>query len=146
MATRYYGEPYRPLPRHVLRIGDADRDAAAADLGDHYVAGRLTLDELHGRLARVFEARTHGQLWNVLADLPGQARGQGIAGPDRERALTATAAPTTAKRSRDDSDGAGSDRTAQLAAVSLLFAAMLIWLLTAYLFALHGYGYPRVTP
>jgi hypothetical protein len=59
------------MPRHVLRIGDAERDAAAADLGEHYAAGRLTLDELHERLSQVFAAKTHGALWKVMADLPG---------------------------------------------------------------------------
>jgi Domain of unknown function (DUF1707) len=78
MAMRYYApfpdrdrEPYRSMPRHVLRIGDAERDAAAADLGEHYAAGRLTLDELHERLSQVFAAKTHGALWKVMADLPG---------------------------------------------------------------------------
>jgi len=121
MATRYYvpfpawdGEPCQPLPRHVLRIGDAERDAAAADLGDHYVAGRLTLDELHDRLGEVFAARTHGQLWKVMADLPSS----GDTSPEQ--------------------DG-------RFAALSLLILAMLIWLFTAYLFAMHG-AYAHVDP
>ena len=43
---------------HVMRIGDAERDAAAADLGEHFTAGRLTLEELHERLEAVFAAKT----------------------------------------------------------------------------------------
>ena len=39
-----------------MRIGDAERDAAAADLGEHFTAGRLTLEELHERLEAVFAA------------------------------------------------------------------------------------------
>ena len=65
MAMRYYaplpgqnGEPFRAMAPHGLRIGHAERDAAAADLGEHYVAGRLTLEELHERLGAVFTART----------------------------------------------------------------------------------------
>jgi Domain of unknown function (DUF1707) len=54
-----------------MRIGDAERDAAAADLGEHYAAGRLTLDELHERLDAVFAAKTVGQLTPIMADLPG---------------------------------------------------------------------------
>ena len=78
MAMRYYapfpgggGDPARPRVPHALRIGDAERDAAATDLGEHYAAGRLTLDELHERLDSVFAAKTLGQLSRVMADLPG---------------------------------------------------------------------------
>ena len=48
MAMRYYaplpggGDPFWPRGPQVMRIGDAERDAAAADLGEHFTAGRLT--------------------------------------------------------------------------------------------------------
>jgi len=78
MAMRYYApfpggdrDPGWPRVPHALRIGDAERDAAAADLGEHYAAGRLTIDELHERLDAVFAARTLGQLTKIMADLPG---------------------------------------------------------------------------
>jgi hypothetical protein len=81
MAMRYYAPfpgdgsvPARPPGPHALRIGDAERDAAAADLGEHYAAGRLTLDELHERLEAVFAAKTFGQLAGIMADLPGGRR------------------------------------------------------------------------
>ena len=81
MAMRYYapfpgggGDPARPRGPHALRIGDAERDAAATDLGEHYAAGRLTLDELHERLDAVFSAKTFGQLTRIMADLPGPGR------------------------------------------------------------------------
>jgi hypothetical protein len=81
MAMRYYapfpsdgGEPPWPRGPHALRIGDAERDAAAADLGEHYAAGRLTLDELNERLDAVFCAKTLGQLVRIMADLPGPGR------------------------------------------------------------------------
>jgi hypothetical protein len=57
-----------------MRVGDAERDAAAADLGEHYTAGRLTLEELHERLEAVFAAKTFGQLARIMSDLPGSAR------------------------------------------------------------------------
>jgi Domain of unknown function (DUF1707) len=41
-----------------LRIGDADREAAAASLREHYAQGRLTLDEFNQRLDAVFAATT----------------------------------------------------------------------------------------
>jgi hypothetical protein len=81
MAMRYYapfpgggGESLRPRGPHALRIGDAERDAAAADLGEHYAAGRLTLDELHERLDAVFSAKTFSHLARIMADLPGPGR------------------------------------------------------------------------
>jgi len=53
-----------------LRIGDADREAAAAALREHFAQGRLTLDEFQHRLGAVFAAKTDRDLANVTADLP----------------------------------------------------------------------------
>ncbi|MDN4172341.1 DUF1707 domain-containing protein [Nocardioides sp. SOB77] len=53
-----------------LRIGDADRDRAAADLGEHFAEGRLTAEEHAERLDRVWAARTRADLGPVLGDLP----------------------------------------------------------------------------
>jgi hypothetical protein len=86
MVMRYYaplpgGEPFWPRGPHAMRVGDAERDAAAADLGEHYTAGRLTLDELHERLEAVFAAKTFGQLARIMSDLPGSGRLAGLARP-----------------------------------------------------------------
>jgi hypothetical protein len=62
-----------------MRIGDAERDAAAADLGEHFTAGRLSLEELHERLEAVFAAKTFGQLARIMSDLPGPGRLPGLA-------------------------------------------------------------------
>jgi hypothetical protein len=64
-----------------MRVGDAERDAAAADLGEHYTAGRLTIDELHERLESVFAAKTFGQLARIMSDLPGSARLAALSSP-----------------------------------------------------------------
>ena len=64
-----------------MRVGDAERDAAAADLGEHYTAGRLTLEELHERLEAVFAAKTFGQLGRIMSDLPGSGRLAGLTRP-----------------------------------------------------------------
>jgi hypothetical protein len=61
-----------------MRIGDAERDAAAADLGEHFTAGRLSLEELHERLEAVFAAKTFGQLARIMSDLPGPGRLPGL--------------------------------------------------------------------
>jgi DUF1707 SHOCT-like domain len=163
MATRYYapfpgggGNPAWPRGPHALRIGDAERDAAATDLGEHYAAGRLTLDELNDRLDAVFSAKTLGQLTRIMADLPGPGRlawrgavphlgwdpaafpcaHLGMAGtpwpaaslPDASRRAGEPAAATTP-----------ADRAGRFAALSLLLIAMLIWLFTALLFARGGF-------
>jgi Domain of unknown function (DUF1707) len=53
-----------------IRVGDADRDATATQLREHYAAGRLTLDELNERLEQTFAARTGADLNGVMRDLP----------------------------------------------------------------------------
>ena len=54
-----------------LRIGDAERERAAAHLGEHYAQGRLTMDEHAERLDRIWAARTRADLAPIFADLPG---------------------------------------------------------------------------
>ncbi|HSI92936.1 MAG TPA: DUF1707 domain-containing protein [Jiangellaceae bacterium] len=58
-----------------IRIGDAERDAAAAALGDHYAAGRLTKAEYDERIDQIWAARFNADLAPVFADLPRQAAG-----------------------------------------------------------------------
>jgi hypothetical protein len=53
-----------------LRIGDADREAAAASLREHFAQGRLTLEEFQHRLGAVFSARTDRDLADLTRDLP----------------------------------------------------------------------------
>jgi DNA-binding MarR family transcriptional regulator len=57
-------------PAAGVRAGDADRDAAAAALGEHFAQGRLTLDELSARLDATLTATTHGELSQAAQDLP----------------------------------------------------------------------------
>jgi hypothetical protein len=53
-----------------LRIGDAERDAAMAQLREHFVAGRLTFDELTERIDLALTAKTQGHIDRLMADLP----------------------------------------------------------------------------
>ena len=53
-----------------VRIGDTEREAAAASLREHYARGRLTLDEFQQRLDAVFAATTAADLAKITADLP----------------------------------------------------------------------------
>lgn len=109
-----------------VRVGDVERDAAAAELGEHYAAGRLTIDELHERLGLVLSARTRADLTHVLADLPTIRRAR----------PPAPASPPSREGQHDPADHAG-----RLAAVALLLVAILIWLFTVALFTRHGYYY-----
>jgi len=152
MAMRYYapisgqnGEPFRAIAPHGLRVGHAERDAAAADLGEHYVAGRLTLDELHERLGAVFAAKTYGQLTRIMADLP-RLRRPGPARPPQAAWAGAYMPRAGFPSSLDERrNTTPSDRAARFAAVSLLVLAMLIWLFTALIFARHGLYHPQGT-
>jgi hypothetical protein len=53
-----------------MRVSDAEREATASELREHYAAGRLTLDELNERVNEAFAAKTRGDLTAVVRDLP----------------------------------------------------------------------------
>ena len=57
-----------------VRVGDADREAIAAQLREHYADGRLTLEELNERLDQAFAAKTKADLNTVMRDLPQATR------------------------------------------------------------------------
>jgi hypothetical protein len=53
-----------------IRASDADRDRVAALLREHHAAGRLTAEEFHERMERALDAKTLGELDELMADLP----------------------------------------------------------------------------
>jgi uncharacterized membrane protein len=57
-------------PGPDLRVGDAERDAAAAWLRENYAQGRLTLDEFNERLSAALAATTERELSQLTQDLP----------------------------------------------------------------------------
>jgi Domain of unknown function (DUF1707) len=69
------------------RADDAEREAVAGQLREHYAAGRLTIDEFRARLDAAYAAVTAGELSRVTADLPmagprpAPGAAPGIAGP-----------------------------------------------------------------
>ena len=99
-----------------VRASDAERDSAAAELREHFVQGRLTLEELIGRLDTALTARTRSQLDNVLADLP-----------SRKEQRPAEPEPVVFP--------------ARYAAVAILIIVMAVWLVLAAWFSQRGYGY-----
>ena len=73
-----------------MRVGDAEREAVAAELREHYASGRLTLDELNERVDKAFAATTRGDLNGLMTDLPSARPGwssAGASGPSGSSAL-----------------------------------------------------------
>lgn len=54
----------------AFRVGDVERDAAVAALGEHFAAGRLTKDEFDERSGRAWSARYGDDLDDLFTDLP----------------------------------------------------------------------------
>jgi len=54
----------------AVRASDAERDRIVARLRDASAEGRLTLEEFMERMAGAYEARTHGELEQLVRDLP----------------------------------------------------------------------------
>ena len=85
--------PGRTRYDYDLRIGDAERDAAMTQLREHFVAGRLTFDELTERIDAALIAKTQRQINRLLADLPRPPRaarpepGLAVPAPDAGRFL-----------------------------------------------------------
>lgn len=127
-----------------VRVGDAERDAATAQLREHYTAGRLTLDELNERLDQAFAARTRADLNAVTRDLP-YVNGPSAGSPAGTSRLAATSGQSGWG---GQSSGAGSGtgpRRGLLAGLAYLIPALVaVWglLILGGLFA-FGFGAGR---
>jgi hypothetical protein len=101
-----------------LRIADADREAAAAFLREHYARGRLTLEEFNQRLDAVFAATTQRQLSALARDLPRAA---------------APSAPLPATSTADGRERARREHQpgwrVRLGMISVIIAVLMAWLL-----------------
>ena len=58
-----------------LRAADADREAVADRLRKSHTEGRLDMTEFQQRLERCYEAKTVGELEELLTDLPREEQG-----------------------------------------------------------------------
>jgi hypothetical protein len=67
-----------------VRVGDVERESAIAALGEHYVAGRLTKEELDERADAAWSARTSGDLAPLFRDLPALPPPAPVRRPRRE--------------------------------------------------------------
>jgi len=59
-----------PLVNPAWLAGSADRERTVGVLRAAFTEGRLNQDELDDRVARAYAARTYGDLWALIADLP----------------------------------------------------------------------------
>lgn len=124
-----------------LRIGDAEREEAAHELGEHFALGRITAEEHSERLEQIWAARTSADLTPAFADLP------------RPRPAPPTTAPTSGR--------AWTGRTGPLPRVpfpvKLLIALVVVvlvfthlpWILVAllvYLFVIRRFSHRHARP
>lgn len=61
------------------RASDADRERTIALLTEHWLAGRLTLDELEARSEEVWRGRLVAHLWYAVRQLPVARTGPAVA-------------------------------------------------------------------
>ena len=71
----YRGRGFTPLFRGMysdqhLRVSDAERQAVADRLSEHFAAGRLDQAEFDERMGRAMNAKTRADLSGLFADLP----------------------------------------------------------------------------
>ena len=77
-----------------LRVSDAERDAVASELGQHFQDGRLDQAEYDERVTAALTAKTRRDLDELLADLPQASVGQpGWAASEPDQAGAREAAP-----------------------------------------------------
>ena len=116
-----------------LRIGHAEREAAAASLREHYAQGRLTLEEFNERLDATFKAVTQSQLNRITEDLPHAA-----AHPAPSAPLPVTTVPGGG-RERARQEWSQGHHHPRLGLFPLVIAAIGTWLL---FFDLHLRAFP----
>jgi hypothetical protein len=62
--------PTGDFQRGAIRVSDAERDQAVAQLSEHYQSGRLTLEEFDDRSNLALRAKTGTDLAALFGDLP----------------------------------------------------------------------------
>jgi hypothetical protein len=116
--------------RRDVRVSDADREAVVESLRKHAGDGRLSLDELTGRIDEAYKAKTVGDLEVVQRDLP-------RAGYQRPTVTVVPTGPTVIRRRRRKRSPAW--LAAYLAVINAAFVA--IWLAGG----VHHYFWPAWT-
>jgi Domain of unknown function (DUF1707) len=122
----------RDHPSGSLRVSDADRDRAIAELSEHYQAGRLTTEELEDRTGRALQARTTADLAALFTDLP-RRQAPLTGGTGGTGGTAASAAPGAAGTARASTSGAWPARV-PVAPVAILAVVAVLALLSGHLF------------
>lgn len=117
-----------------MRVSDAEREAAAAELQEHFASGRLNQEELDERLAAAFAAKTRGDLDALFTDLP--SSGRGWAGADaadgRAFGVSGPFGPGGPGVQSDWQAGSSARRPPVGHSIGrLVFAAAMLWMLFA---------------
>jgi hypothetical protein len=95
-STQQWTRRIRYSDQH-MRVSDAERNAVAELLGQHYADGRLDQPEFDERVGRAMAAKTRGDLSGLFDDLPETETGTGAGGP---RGPVAPSAPYQMRRRR----------------------------------------------
>ena len=59
-----------PADSRPTRVSDSERERTVALLREHWMAGRLTVDEFEARCAEAWQARYVSELWTAVRELP----------------------------------------------------------------------------
>ena len=95
-TTQQWTRRIRYSDQHI-RVSDAERNAVADLLGQHYADGRLDQAEFDDRVGRTMAAKTRGDLTGLFDDLPEAETGAGAGGP---RGPVGPSAPYQVRRRR----------------------------------------------
>jgi hypothetical protein len=121
-----------------LRIGDAEREAAANSLRDHFAQGRLTMEEFNQRLDAIFAAKTQRQLDEISSDLPQAGRPAGAPLP-----VAATPSYQPGSRYQHQWSGqCGGRSRARLGFAGLILSLFASWLILVDLITPHLRWFP----
>jgi len=129
-----------------LRISDADREAAAAALREHYALGRLTLEEFQRRLDAVFAAKTDIELARITRDLPHASASPASAASARPFGYPAgnVSQPQLGPLGTAQSySGQGRPRRASMAGTIMLLLALVLLVTLLWPLSLFGWFVPR---
>ena len=125
-STQQWTRRIRYSDQH-MRVSDAERNAVAELLGQHYADGRLDQPEFDERVGRAMAAKTRGDLSGLFDDLPETETGTGAGGP---RGPVAPSAPYQMRRRR----GGGGIVRPLLLLASIFICANVAWHAFASLF------------
>jgi hypothetical protein len=94
---------------YEMRVSDGEREAAAAELREHFASGRLNQDELDQRLTSAFAAKTRADLNAIFTDLPSSGHGWASADAPGSGQKSGSSGPGTPNWGAWANSGAHSD-------------------------------------